>query len=392
MERRAKLKVANIVEEGKVGGPQLRLVQVAKDLADRVDTLVVMPRNNSERFRNLCEASELPYRAIPLTRLTKEFAPALAYVCYSLFEPFAIAKLFRKEGIDLVHVSGGSWQFKGVLAARLAGKPVVWHLNDTYVPGFIRRIFRSLSRYATGFIFASYASYDYYRDLCPPETVARIVPSVVNTERFAPDNVEFNDQDSALLDAWGEDLVVGTVGNVNPVKDTETFVRAAATLPNTIEGRKLRFVVVGPISTSQESYHRRLVALAEELELGTIEFVGGRNDVRSLLNRFDVYVCSSAAESSPMSVWEAMAMKKALVSTDVGDVRRHVVDGENGFVVHVAHPADIAEKVEAMLRNPELRERLGSRAREVAEAEFAPEKISALTLAAYDDTLTAHRT
>ena len=53
-----------------------------------------------------------------------------------------------------------------------------------------------------------------------------------------------------------------------------------------------------------------------------IYFINSRRDVRPLLKRFDIYVCSSDNEASPLSVWEAMSMKKPIVSTDARRYRK----------------------------------------------------------------------
>jgi glycosyltransferase involved in cell wall biosynthesis len=96
-----------------------------------------------------------------------------------------------------------------------------------------------------------------------------------------------------------------------------------------------------------------------------IEFVGGRSDVRPLLKRFDAYVCSSKAESSPISVWEAMSMAKPIISTDVGDVPLYVHDGVNGFIVDVGDSDALAERIGRLAKNEALRKEFGDRCREI---------------------------
>ena len=71
------------------------------------------------------------------------------------FEVLMLSRLLKKNGFDIVHVSGGSWQFKGILAAKLADIKIIWELNDTYVPFIIRVIFFFLSKLANSFIYGS---------------------------------------------------------------------------------------------------------------------------------------------------------------------------------------------------------------------------------------------
>jgi len=103
--------------------------------------------------------------------------------------------------------------------------------------------------------------------------------------------------------------------------------------------------------------------LASDLGVNNIEFVGGREDVRPLLKRFDVYVCSSNSESSPIAVWEAMAMELPIVSTDVGDVSVYVLDHKNGFVVPVHDAKLMANRVRHLARDKRLRTSMGCAAR-----------------------------
>jgi len=141
----------------------------------------------------------------------------------------------------------------------------------------------------------------------------------------------------------------------------------------------LRLVIVGAIHDGQLQYHRKLCEFAAQRGVvGDIVWVGKRKDVRPLLARFDVYVCSSLAESSPVSVWEAMAMGCPVVSTDVGDVSRHLTEGHSGYVVPVGDSAGLADRVIHLFDPDVSRVDFGRRARARAEA-FAPAGIALQT-------------
>ena len=160
---------------------------------------------------------------------------------------------------------------------------------------------------------------------------------------------------------WQGRKVVGLIGNISRVKGLGTFIRLAAEANRVMDN--LQFVVVGPVFANQEKHYEYLCKLASELGVTNIEFVGGREDVRPLLRRFDIYVCSSNAESSPISVWEAMAMELPIVSTDVGDVPLYVESDESGFVAPVGDHRALADFVCNLLTDDALRERFGKAAR-----------------------------
>lgn len=359
------VRVANVIEEGRLGGPQIRMVLAADAMRDRVETLIVMPdRPDSVAFRRRCDAAGVRYVALPLNGLSRSAVAVLRYGLTFPLEVLRLARLLRREKVDLVHVSGGAWQYKGVVAGKLAGKRVLWHLNDTSMPGVVRWMFRLLSPLAHGFIFASRRSEDYYRRWLRVERPTFSLPAPVDTDFFAPGGSGADNADGCGETRNGG-LLVSTVANINPIKGLETLVRVAAVVSS--ERCDVTFLVVGPVFDGQRAYYRRLLALIDELGVSNVEFHGAVEDPRPLLERSDIYLCTSIAESSPLSVWEAMSMGKPVVSTDVGDVGLFV-QPDAGALAAVGDAVGLAEQVLALAADPGWRARAGARGREKAVA------------------------
>lgn len=380
------IRVANVIEEGRVGGPQLRLIRVAAAQTRDVRTLVVMPRANSKLFERLCAERSIDNYQLPLSQITKGWRAMLWYLVGWPTEIARLVLFLRRQGVDLVHVAGGSWQVKGVIAASLARIPAVWHLNDAKMPRFILVLFRLMNPLATGFIYTSQRVVEYYNPLIRKPRPYAVIPPPVSTEAFDP-NQRYPDT-GMRRGGSAERLLVGTVCNVNPVKGLETLIEAGGILAG--EGRSIDIVVVGPVFESQRSYKRSLVRLAGEVGVSTVQFVGRAEDVRPYLSEFDVYVCSSISESWGMSAWEAMAMECAVVSTDVGDLGRNVVDGRDAFIVPVRDAEGMARRIAQLDDDPELRSRMGERARNRAE-KFAPSMIAMYTREFYWTVLSGYR-
>ncbi len=356
------LRVANIIEEGKLGGPQVRIANVACALKSRVETTVVLPLENSERFRAKLEECDIPYKIFNLSRITKEVRVALRYLFFSWYEVLQLVRYFRKENFDLIHVSGGSWQYKGVIAGKLAGRKVVWHLNDTSMPWFFRKIFFMLSGLVDAYIFASERSRKYYESMIRTSRPIFVIPAPVDTDYFLPGVRD--EREIAAYDGWEGKFVVGTVANVNPIKGVDILIRVASKI-NLIT-KNVVFVVAGEIYQRQQDHYERLKHLCDELGVTNVEFIGAVNDIRSLLDHFDIYLCTSYAESSPISVWEAMSMGKAIVSSNVGDVPVYVRNGESGKIAEVGDVDVLADKVMALIQDESRRIRYGEKAREIA--------------------------
>jgi glycosyltransferase involved in cell wall biosynthesis len=165
------------------------------------------------------------------------------------------------------------------------------------------------------------------------------------------------------------------VARFAPPKD-QTFVLEALSLL-TDRAWSLSFVGEGP----GEQAARRL-----SMTLGLderVSFLGYRPNVAELLSGHQIFTLASNFEGLPRSVLEAMRAGLPVVSTDVGGVREAVEHGESGFIVPVGDRRAFADCLARLLDLPELRVRMGARARSRFEDRFSFEKLVDSTLAVY---------
>lgn len=111
-----------------------------------------------------------------------------------------------------------------------------------------------------------------------------------------------------------------------------------------------------------------------------IDFMGELADVRPAIAQCSIYVLPSYREGTPRSVLEAMAMVRAIVTTDAPGCRQTVIDGENGLLVP---PRNADALYQAMLRfvdEPDLASRMGPASRRLAEERFDVNAVNAALL------------
>ena len=358
------MRVANVVEEARLGGPQIRNLKVAKALKGEIDVTLIFPKENSRALKRQCNLLGVKYLSLSLTTIKRGLIGILLYVFLFPIEVIMLAWILKKYNFDLVHVSGGSWQSKGIFAAKLARIKVIWELNDTYSPAIVRNLFFFLSHLANGFIFASAKTKNYYRKLIPINRKNFIIQSPVDIKFFNP---KLDYPNEKLIDKIVKEkkIIIGTVANVNPIKDLGIFVQAAKKL--SFYSNKVVFIVVGRIYISQKKYFEHLTYIIKHSAIKNFFFLNARQDIRSLLKTMDIYVCTSKNESSPLSVWEAMSMEKAIVSTDVGDVGKFVNDGVNGLIVKVGNINNLAKSIKKLIEKPKLRKKFGKKSRQIAK-------------------------
>jgi glycosyltransferase involved in cell wall biosynthesis len=217
---------------------------------------------------------------------------------------------------------------------------------------------RRLAGAADLIICNSWAGRAHLETSCFPNDAIAVVANGIDTQRFHPNLAARARARSALMFA-DDDIVIGLVARLDPMKDHATFLRAAAELAGDLP--EARFVCVGG---GGDQYAGELRQLGEALGLGDrMSWTGARMDVPELLNAFDIATLTSAyGEGFPNTVGEGMATGLPYVTTDVGDAARIV--GATGSVVPIASPAALAAAWRRMAGlSRQERRRIGEAAR-----------------------------
>ena len=101
-----------------------------------------------------------------------------------------------------------------------------------------------------------------------------------------------------------------------------------------------------------------------------VQWTPGSNNIEKFYKDCSVYVLPSDREGMPVTVMEAMATGRAIITTDVPGCRDMVKDGINGFVVPAKNPAAVAEAMLRFIWKPALLEEMGLAGRRMAEQRF----------------------
>ena len=112
------------------------------------------------------------------------------------------------------------------------------------------------------------------------------------------------------------------------------------------------------------------------MESGNLDYLGKLDDVRPAIAGSSVYVLPSYREGTPRTILEAMAMGRAIITTDAPGCRETVSHGDNGYLVPVKAVDDLAKAMLSFIENPELAEKMGRRSREIAEQKYDVRKVN----------------
>ncbi len=167
-------------------------------------------------------------------------------------------------------------------------------------------------------------------------------------------------------------------------KGVKEFVEAARQLKAC--GVHARFVLVGDTDTHNPTAitNEQLTAWHKE---GVIEWWGRREDMPAVLAQANIVCLPSYREGLPKVLLEAASCGRPIVTTDVPGCREIMHNGENGFLVPVRSTLELADALQVLIKNPELRKKMGLKGREIVIGEFAVEKVISETLAVYRELL-----
>ena len=286
-----------------------------------------------------------------------------------------LIRLLRRLGPDIVYSYLPTANILAALFKSYAsGTRIVWGVRasnvdtDHYdlVTRLTYRLQSLFARRADLIISNSHAGRDHVTLKGIPGERVIVVPNGIDSRRHRPSDAgrrRFRTE----LGLADDDILVGVVGRLDPMKGHTTFLEAAARCQGS--DRSMRFVCVGK---SPDGYGEVLRQLADRAGLrDRVIWAGERSDLPDVYNAFDI-ACSASAygEGFSNAIGEAMACARPCVVTDVGDAARIV--GDAGIVVPPDDPAALADAWRQICGSTAREQQaMGARARARIERNFS---------------------
>ncbi len=284
------------------------------------------------------------------------------YLNLSKYNPFTLVRLIQvivANKIDILHLTGyGSTTF-GRLAGAICRRPCIVHEHwvDPSMGGIQIWVDRCLAGFATSAIACSeYAKRFLVTKKGISDRKIVVVPNGVPLDLFRSADARQRKQRRKELAIDDDITVIGIIGMLHANKGHRYFIEAASLV--SAENRKVKFLIVGDGESRQE--------LEEQVSrLGLqdyVMFMGHQDDIPVILKMLDIFVMASISETAGLSLLEAMAAEKAIITTDSGGPSEIVKDRVTGLVVPVKDAKAIAKEIQYLIDNPCVRELLAKNA------------------------------
>ena len=389
------MKILRIIARLNVGGPARHVVWLTKALQDDEfqTTLIagsVPPGEDDMGYF----ADENGVRPVYLREMSREISPSDTRSLLKLY------RLIKAEKPDIIHTHTA----KAGTLGRIAGSMYRWLTWGTLV-GRPRRI-RMVHTFH-GHVFHSYYSPAKTRAFLAIErTLARATDRIVvlsdqqldeinkkfrvgNLERFAvvPLGIAIEQFDSdpsvrqklrAEFGVQESDVVVGFVGRLTEIKNISLLLHAAARIR---ERKDVKFAIVGDGHLRPD-----LEQKAASLDIGSNTiFLGNRSDISDIYGALDIVALTSLNEGTPLSLIEAMAAGKPVISTGVGGVRdllgavREEYGGfsicDRGIRVESFEPADYQAGLTYLVENRRWRAEIAESGRKYIRSRYGKDRL-----------------
>lgn len=358
------MRILHIVPGKTFGGGSIIIYHLAKMAQDRGWQADVIATNRS--FKKLIQSSGIGVVEV-------DFIPRVVKPLSVIRALFKLWYFLCNNQYDFVHTHGSVSGFIGRLAARMVGIRVIVHT----VHGFAFHeqsslwslvLYSTLERMAAKWCDLLVTVSEFHRDWALRLGIGNAKKTVAITNGITPDRVAPKVSKQEVRTMWGmssEELIIITAGRLAEQKGLEFLIRAVPLLKEKL-CCPFKVVLAGEGPLKQEL--ERLVALLGIQDL--VLFPGFCDDIGSIISASDIVALPSLREGLSISLLEAMAANKPIVTTTIGSNKEVLRQGECGILVPPGDIQKLAKALICLAGDSDLRKRLAASALAVYEAKY----------------------
>ncbi len=363
-------RVMRIINRLNLGGPTYNAGYLTRHLAPEFETMLVSGMKDETEESSEFIIHDLGIEPVYIPEMHRSINPLRDYSAYR-----RIKKLMQEFKPDIVHTHASKSGTLGRLAAIAHRVPVIihtfhGHVFHSYFNPIKTRIFIHIERYLAQHSDAIIAISDIQKHelgtvhgICEPEKIT-VIPLGFDLDRFTLHTAELRKEFRHLYNIPENIVAVGILGRLVPVKNHKLFLTAFADAQAHADTPVVA-VIIGDGESREETR-----MMAEELgfkwndtyeqgQTKQVVFTSWMKRAELAIAGLDVIALSSLNEGTPVSLIEAQAGGKPVVSTRVGGIGNVVIEGVSGFLSAVDDSAGMANNILQLVNNPELREQMG---------------------------------
>jgi len=350
-----KIKVLEVINSLKIGGAELLLrnfvIEAKKNNQYTVDVYTLYATNDA---KNIEEIKKKNVRIWTLDLKNK----------YNPSSIIKIKNIIKREQYDIVHVHLFPSNAIVALSSLFLKKSIAYLF--TIHSTFNRRRSIKIFKIIDGLVYSRYA-----KIICiskqVQDSLIKWVPKIKEKIEIIPNGIPMNSKsnDNPLMKKYD----VLFVGRLVQQKGINFLLEAVSILQKKYK-KIIRVAIVGDGPIKKE-----LIKMCEELKIkDSVEFLGFQRDVDQIMRSSRVLVLPSRWEGFGLVLLEAMKNKLPIIATKVGGIPEIITNGHEGILVPAENPKILADSINRVLENSELRNQLIQNAYKKVQSHYSIEK------------------
>jgi len=375
-------RVLRILNRLIIGGPSKNAIYLSRYMQPDFDTLLVIggKEDHEQDADFLATANNIDPACIP--EMKRSISPYNDWAAYN-----KLKKLIKEFKPDIVHTHAAKSGALGRLAANHSKVPVIvhtfhGHIFHSYFNSVKTNFFIRTERYLAGLSDAIVAISDVQKkELTTDFKIAaadkfRVIPLGLDLDNFI---INQEEKRSKFREEFGlaDDIVaIGIIGRLVPVKNHSLFIKGLKyVLDNT--SVKIKAFIIGDgesrtaIKQMANDLGIKYTKQTDSTHSHPLIFTSWRTDIDTIFAGLDVIALTSLNEGTPVSLIEAQAAGKPIVSTRVGGIADVVLENQTALLSEITDEKTFSNNLLRLVNDPELREKFRNAGKEHVVSKFS---------------------
>jgi len=391
-------KILRILNRLIIGGPSHNAVLLTKYLEPDYDTVLVVGGKGEDEQDATHLATCLGIQPYTIPEMQRAIDPVMDRIAYKKIKE--IIKIYKP---DIVHTHAAKSGAIGRLAAQACKVPVVvhtfhGHVFHSYFTPFQSKIFVKTEKYlasrSSGIIAISNLQEQELSSIykiAPTEKIT-IIPLGFNLEKFQINQDQKREEFRKEYQIQPNEIAIGIIGRLVRVKNHQMFLRVIEKVLSVMPSG-VRFFIIGDgdirksLETQLDKYNVQHTFYPEQAVVAAVTFTSWLIEMDQVYAGLDIVALTSFNEGTPVSIIEAQAAERPVVSTDVGGVKDIIQENISGFVTHVDDDDNFTKYLLQLINDAALRKEMGKAGKVNVSTRYSFQRLVSDTKKFYDGLL-----
>jgi len=387
MSKNKKIKVLRIINRFNLGGPTFNAAYLTKYLEPEFETLLVGGVKYEEEESSEFILEKLGIKPVIIPEMQRSISFSADKKAYQ-----KIKKIIKEFQPDIVHTHASKAGTLGRLAAAKCKVPVIVHTFHGHVfhsyfgktkTLFYKNIERHLAKKSTKIIAISdIQKKELWQDhkICKADKLT-VVPLGFDLSRFQENLAEKRISFRKKYQLQDDEIAIGIIGRLVPIKNHQLFINAINEIKKATS-KKIRAFIIGDGEEKEQ-----LIELLKRIDLDYVEWSKNSTPATITLTSWikdidwanaglDIIALTSLNEGTPVSLIEAQAANKPIVTTNVGGVENIVLKNETAFITDSNNLEQFTKALSQLVEDDSLRAKMSEKGWGFVQEKFSYNRLT----------------